>query len=114
MYYPKSDESLNNIYYECYDKDDEQVGYYLDTDNNIFKPCSEKCKTCSLDSINHNNLCTLCNIDDNYHPKLIDVFSSNKLLNLYYLHHIHFLFLCIFLIVFLLLHYLMKVLIYKI
>ena len=70
FYYPKYNDPVNeNLFYECYHKNNEQVGYYLDTDNNIFKPCNEKCKTCSLDSINNNNLCTLCNIDDNYHPK---------------------------------------------
>ena len=75
-YYPKSDESLGEPYFECYHKDNEQVGYYLDTVDNILKPCNEKCRTCTLESFNNGNLCTSCNTESNYYPKSEDISNS--------------------------------------
>ena len=69
MYYPKSEDLSNSQVYECYHKDNEQVGYYLDTTNHILKKCDEKCRTCSLESFENDNLCTECNLDGNYYPK---------------------------------------------
>ena len=70
-FYSKENDPLNiNSFYECYNKDEVQIGYYLDTTNNIFKACDVKCRTCSYDSIkNNNNLCTSCNLDENFYPK---------------------------------------------
>ena len=56
--------SYSNNISECYHE--ELTGYYLDTNNNIFKQCNEKCSTCSLESFENGNLCTSCNIESNY------------------------------------------------
>ena len=58
-YYPKSVENANSGK-ECYTG--EQIGYYLDTINQIYNLCHETCKKCSGPE---NNQCTECNINYN-------------------------------------------------
>ena len=45
-------------------------GFYCNnTEARTLDKCKQKCKTCSYESVNDNNLCTECNKDDNYFPK---------------------------------------------
>ena len=63
-YYPKSNApGYSNSYYDCYQE--EQIGYYLDNENNVFKPCHSLCKKCSGDGDDENNHCLECIEDDN-------------------------------------------------
>ena len=66
-YYPKLNDSLNkNTFYECYNKDEEQIGYYLDNTESIFKPCYYKCKKCNIGGNDENNNCIECKDDNDY------------------------------------------------
>ena len=66
-YYPKLDDESNiNSFIECYDKNEEQEGYYLDRQENIYKKCYHKCKKCSEEGNNENNHCLECIEDQNY------------------------------------------------
>jgi len=66
-YYPKLNDSLNkNEFNECYNKDEEQIGYYLDNIENIFKPCYYKCKKCNIGGNDENNNCIECKDDTDY------------------------------------------------
>ena len=63
-YYPKEGDPNNiNSYYECYQED--QPYYYLDHDNNIFKPCYSLCNKCSGEGNNENNNCIECKDAEN-------------------------------------------------
>ena len=65
-YYPKFNDSSNmNSFYECYNNDEEQIGYYLDNEENIYKQCYEKCKKCNGDGDDVHNNCIECNTEDN-------------------------------------------------
>ena len=68
--------------YECYHE--ELTGYYLDTNNNIFKQCNEKSSTCSLESFENGNLCTSCNIESNYYPKYSDSLATDSFYECYH------------------------------
>ena len=63
-YYKLNDPSNKGSYYKCYHKNDVQTKYYLE--DNIFKPCYSKCKTCNGEGTKQNNKCTECNDNDNY------------------------------------------------
>ena len=66
-YFPKDNDPLNiDSFYECYNKNDEQLGYYLDNENNIFKPCYNKCKKCDREGDDENNNCIECKDDYDY------------------------------------------------
>ena len=66
-YYPKYNDSLNiNSFYECYRRDDIEPGYYLDIEENNYKLCYSKCKSCNIGGDDTNNNCIECNDDDNY------------------------------------------------
>ena len=57
-YYPKENDSLNiDEFFNCYQN---LSGYYLDTNESLFKKCYSSCKTCETkgDEINHN--CLTC------------------------------------------------------
>ena len=56
-FYPIYDD-LNNIYMNCYKNNIE--GYYLDNDSYAYKPCYNKCKTCSKSGDKNNNNCLSC------------------------------------------------------
>ena len=57
-YYPKINDSLSkDPFYECYYQDEEQIGYYLNEEENIFKPCYYKCKSCFGEGNEDNNNC---------------------------------------------------------
>ena len=65
QYYYKSDDELNtDSFHKCYHKDEVQTDYYLD--NDIFKPCYDKCKTCNEEGNDINHHCTKCNDENNY------------------------------------------------
>ena len=70
-YYPKLNDP-NNIdpFYECYQED--QKGFYLDRENNIFKPCYSKCKKCSGDGDDEHHNCLECIDDDGNNYNLTD------------------------------------------
>ena len=59
-YYPKYNE-INDTYYNCYNNED---GYYLDTNNKVYKPCYSTCKKCTESGNDNNHKCTEC--IDNY------------------------------------------------
>ena len=66
-YYPKYNDSLNkNSFYECYHKDEMQIGYYLDINENIFMSCYQKCKKCEREGNDENNNCLECKDDYGY------------------------------------------------
>jgi len=57
-YYPKlNDASNKNSFINCYQ---EQIGYYLDNSENIYKPCYSLCQKCNQLGDNENNKCTEC------------------------------------------------------
>ena len=72
-----------NSFYECYNEDEIQIGYYLDEDNDIFKLCDEKCRTCSYSS-KQNNLCISCNTAGNYYPKFSDSLDTSQFYECYH------------------------------
>ena len=59
-------EGINTEFNECYNKDEEQIGYYLDNIENIFKPCYYKCKKCNIGGNDENNNCIECKNDNDY------------------------------------------------
>ena len=68
QYYYKSDDTLNTgSFHKCYNKDAVQTDYYLD--NNIYKRCYSKCKTCNEAGNDENNHCTECYNLDAYELK---------------------------------------------
>ena len=56
---------------------DIEEGYYVSPNSQIIIKCDEKCKACTYEST-EKNLCTACNIKNNYYPK------SNELTNSYF------------------------------
>ena len=75
-FYPKlNDESNKDSFIQCYDKNVEQIGYYVDNDNKIFKPCYNKCKRCERAGDDTNNNCLECNDED----KIADANGNCKL-----------------------------------
>ena len=66
-FYPKLNDPLNlNSFYECYNKEEEQIGYYFDNEENIFKQCYYKCKKCESKGNDENNNCSECIDSYNY------------------------------------------------
>ena len=60
-YYPKyNDLSKRDPFIQCYHKDEDHTGFYLDEENNIYKPCYEKCKKCEKEGNDENNHCLEC------------------------------------------------------
>ena len=59
-YFPKENETINT-FKNCYNNED---GYYLDTNNKVFKPCYSTCKKCTEYGNDTNHKCTEC--FDNY------------------------------------------------
>ena len=58
-YYPKLNDDINeNSYIDCYNG--EQIGYFLDNEQSIYKPCYSKCKTCYGVGDNVNHQCIQC------------------------------------------------------
>ena len=69
-------------YTECIEEIPE--GYYCnDTINKTINKCDSKCNTCSLESVENNNLCLSCNVNENYFPKYNDSLNNNGFLNCY-------------------------------
>lgn len=63
----KYNDILNkNSFYEYYNKDEEQIGYYLNILESMFKPCYYKCKRCVEEGNDANNKCVECIDDYNY------------------------------------------------
>ena len=60
-------------------------GFYEDENNSTIKICKcdefNKCKSCSAESLSHNNLCISCN--DNYYPILNDTNNIGNFINCY-------------------------------
>ena len=81
FYYPKQDDPLNegSSFTKCYYKDDPQSGYYLNIDEQIFKPCYSKCESCNQDGDNQNNHCTQCKGDNIY-----DLVDGNCICHYFY------------------------------
>ena len=66
-YYPKyNDESNRDSFIQCYYKDEDHTGFYLDEENNIYKPCYEKCKKCEREGNDENNHCLECKDGHDY------------------------------------------------
>ena len=61
-----NDPSNKDSFIECYNKNDEQIGYYLDTEHQTYKPCYNKCKKCIRGGDDENNNCVECNDDQDY------------------------------------------------
>ena len=61
-YYTKFiNEQNNNVsFIQCFKKDEIGLGYYLDNESKIFKPCHEACKACTNVGNSENNYCTDC------------------------------------------------------
>ena len=58
-YYAKYNDSLNdNIFAHCYSG--EQLGYYLEQNENLYYPCYSTCKSCSGKGNRENNKCYEC------------------------------------------------------
>ena len=58
-YYAKLNDDINeNSYIDCYTG--EQVGYFFDNINNIYKTCHPKCKACFGEGSNENHHCSEC------------------------------------------------------
>ena len=56
-YYPKDkEEKYQDLYFNCYN---EPEGYYLDN-NNLYKSCFERCKTCKIEGNNISHNCLTC------------------------------------------------------
>ena len=66
-YYFKENSDNNN----CYNKDTIEIGYYLDSNNKVFKQCNLRCLTCEGGGDNLNSNCTKCN--NNYHFDPIEI-----------------------------------------
>ena len=66
-YYPKSDDI--SAYINCYKTAPEK--YYFNSSSNQFEPCPSKCKKCTQNSL-IDQLCTSCNIEENFYPKSDD------------------------------------------
>ena len=66
-YYPKlNDESNISPFIQCYHKSEVTTDYYLDNSEKIFKPCYERCNTCSGEGDEDNNNCLQCKDDYDY------------------------------------------------
>ena len=61
------------------------IGYYSNstTDKYIDK-CPTKCKSCSYESISNNELCTECDMSNNYYPKLNDGLNTDSFYQCYH------------------------------
>ena len=60
------------------------IGYYSNstTDKYIDK-CPTKCKSCSYESISNNELCTECDMSNNYYPKSDDALNTGSFYQCY-------------------------------
>ena len=56
-YYQKSDDGRNDGFVNCYNN---LTGYYLDSENKIYKPCYISCKNCIGTGTEEDNQCTDC------------------------------------------------------
>ena len=66
-YYPKDkEEKFRDIYFNCYKNPE---GYYLD-DDNFYKLCHDRCKTCIMEGNDINHNCLTCN--DNFSLGIIN------------------------------------------
>ena len=75
--------SDNEIYCNNQTKliDEISEGYYLnDTNNKTIDKCNPKCKSCNNES-NINDLCLLCNIENNYYPIINNTSNINSYIN---------------------------------
>ena len=79
-YYPKLNDNINeNSYIDCYNG--EQIGYFLDNEQSIYKPCYSRCKTCIRGGNNVNHQCNECInstylLDDNGNCNEIPVITT--------------------------------------
>ena len=81
----------NNYCLECNDNNNYIIRegncicrhYNNDTTAKTIDKCPIECKTCTLDSIN-NNLCTSCNVDDEYYHKLDEPFNTDSYYKCYH------------------------------
>ena len=59
-YYPKENDPLNkNNFVNCYQKSSE-IGYYLDTEDSLLKPCYNTCKSCEIGGNSTYHNCQRC------------------------------------------------------
>ena len=59
-YYKKNGEESNNGFINCYNN---LEGYYLDSENKIYKPCYNSCRTCEETGTEIDNKCLECKED---------------------------------------------------
>ena len=59
-------------------------GYYLDTENNIYKRCFESCKKCNIGGNEIINNCTECKSDYSFYKNKNDIFNCYKKCDLYH------------------------------
>ena len=72
----------NYEYTACLDKIPE--GFFCNsTEKRTIDKCKQKCKTCSYESVNNNNLCTECNLEGNYYPKEDDSINTADFIQCY-------------------------------
>ena len=64
-YYPKLNDSSNNLsFINCYNISPD--AYFLDKENNIYKPCYYKCQTCNEEGNDYDNKCITCKPNYNF------------------------------------------------
>ncbi len=57
----------NNESQICYSQSNIEIGYYLDTINNLFRNCNNRCLSCDKGGSDIQSNCIKCNKNENYH-----------------------------------------------
>ena len=86
-YYPVDFEykiNEQNDFIECYSELTKPENFYFDSENEVFKPCYELCKTCEFGGNKSNNNCTSCGFDLIFRPREITKNCVSKCPYLYF------------------------------
>ena len=82
-FYQKYDDNTNMFnYVNCYQN---ISGYFLDSNNSIFKPCYNSCKECEIEGNSTNHNCLLCKEDYYIIEKINKYFNCDS--NCYHYHY---------------------------
>ena len=82
-YYPMENDTLNSgEYFNCYNETPH--GYYLDTENSIFKKCYYTCETCEIKGDGEFHNCLKCNTEFIFLIKINNFFNCYKNCSYYY------------------------------
>ena len=84
QYYPASfpESDFLHGFTECYNADSKPINFYLDSSDNIYKPCYETCLTCSEGGNGENHNCLTCEV--NFRKKPDNPNTKNCVTECYY------------------------------